>query len=159
MCQVCEYWTHRKCYGSELRHKLKEGQKWVCQRCKNLKKEDLSLDTFTCWFCPDNKGLMKRVRIKNKCWAHMSCIHWTKEAQFKGKHTRKEKLSRSIYKTKKKCVFPKCYLCQINWGFPLKCGNVECEEYFHVKCAINYGLIKDVTLKDMILCGSCKGSS
>lgn len=72
-------------------------------------------------------------------WVHYTCVNWMPEVWF----TDDNKLSvqGNLSKAKEKLF---CYICrQKGAGSCIQCDYKSCEKSFHVRCAIDRGLIKD----------------
>lgn len=69
-------------------------------------------------------------------WMHIQCVNWIPDLYF-------EEGSEVEINDKPKFNKKKCTICDKNCGRTLKCDFDRCQEYFHVRCAVNKSIISD----------------
>jgi hypothetical protein len=80
--------VHQSCYRSEIRLNAPKGifpqsfnfyleiGNWYCERCRTIKKKNLNALQIKCKFCPELKGIIKRVQNVKNTWSHIACVNW-----------------------------------------------------------------------------------
>jgi hypothetical protein len=140
-CDLCNYVCHRSCYGGDIYHNIPE-EKWYCQRCEHLIKNDCDFREIKCLLCPDSKGIMKKV---GNNWFHIDCVNWTPEIYFEDDLKTKINLS---FLNKERFNGLVCDICALNEGSVIKCDYKDCTYSFHVRCAKMKGLIPPIFCKE-----------
>ena len=65
ICGMCLVGVHQKCYGSELKDRLPDGE-WYCARCTHLREnQNKKCTDIKCIFCPKLEGIIKPVKFMN----------------------------------------------------------------------------------------------
>ncbi|KAM3136827.1 hypothetical protein pb186bvf_011086 [Paramecium bursaria] len=132
-CDGCDVAVHMSCYQMG---KIDMNREWLCQSCNSLKQN-------ICYFCPETHLALQSFIINGKeYWvfnlhqlkAHTVCLKWHPKL-LQVKYTSNE------YKQDGPIQNPniKCYYCEGQEGFKVKCSIVGCKEYFHVGCLKNRG--------------------
>ena len=138
LCDICYSAVHEKCLNSPK--KIEED--WICDRCSYLIKEQGNgkVSPIPCFYCPSFfvKGLMKC--IKEGYYAHFDCDNYFMN------DNNKEFI----------CKNGKCYLCNQNTPYMVKCQYDKCGQTYHYKCQLKkskqyFYCDKDLLVVDDIL--------
>ena len=139
-CDLCDFCVHQSCYGEPLEGRPVPTGDWFCQRCEYLMEHDLGPKMIKCKFCPELKGIMKRVKKSFKnTFAHVSCVNWLPEIYFNQSKTEVRQLEK-LDKVRKQL---ECVFCDIKYGYCLQCDRLNCTTSFHVPCAQRRGIIRE----------------
>lgn len=121
-CDGCDLAVHQECYGVPF---IPEGQ-WLCRKCQLVGR-----GTPTCIFCPNMDGAFKQTNASR--WAHLLCAIWIPEVSI-GNSTFMEPVM-DVEKVPKARWKLTCYICRMQMGACIQCGNKNCYIAFHVTCA------------------------
>lgn len=121
-CDGCDLAVHQECYGVPF---IPEGQ-WLCRKCQLVGR-----GTPTCIFCPNMDGAFKQTNASR--WAHLLCAIWIPEVSI-GNSTFMEPVM-DVEKVPKARWKLTCYICRMQMGACIQCGNKNCYIAFHVSCA------------------------
>ena len=121
-CDGCDLAVHQECYGVPF---IPEGQ-WLCRKCQLVGR-----GTPTCIFCPNMDGAFKQTNASR--WAHLLCAIWIPEVSI-GNATFMEPVM-DVEKVPKARWKLTCYICRMQMGACVQCGNKNCYIAFHVTCA------------------------
>lgn len=100
-----------------------------------------------CHFCNDKKGIMVKIEEEplKGSWVHIVCVNWNNECSFKHKTDESgtiEILPILDQLPKQESYGRQCYICISKDGLTIKCDYGNCNNSFHVRCAISSRLIQ-----------------
>lgn len=73
---------------------------------------ELPAKAIKCKFCPELKGLMKKVKRYERIFAHVACVNWLPEIYFNETKEHVYNLDK-VYKDRK---YLECVFCDIKYG-------------------------------------------
>lgn len=133
-CKACKLMVHQNCYFGNLPSTEIYGgggvegrSNWLCDNCIWLigkNKPDP-----TCCVCLKKAGALKQCDNKEN-WIHVTCSLATQGVYFTDPKTRS---CATIDQTKKNSS---CQYCSRDIGFTVKCDVSDCDNCFHVTCAL-----------------------
>jgi len=91
----------------------------------------------TCFLCDEVTGAMKCINKDQNIWAHVICVNWTPEIEFKdeNRNSINGKLDLDRFNvTCKRCIKRNCGSC-------VQCDYKNCTVSMHVRCAVGAGMI------------------
>ncbi|TNV84102.1 hypothetical protein FGO68_gene3647 [Halteria grandinella] len=150
-CELCHNSVHIRCHGRKLWY-ASQGQdqtpfdSFICERCKFLLDNDTTAqeceNKVRCRYCDELKGIMVYIDKNDRKawligWAHLCCIYWHPLLSFTDEKKMEVRQNNRYWINKNQC----CY-CKRNALVhkTMQCG-YDCKKTFHVRCAINRGLI------------------
>eukprot|EP00347_Sterkiella_histriomuscorum_P020970 403335761 len=152
VCEICLAATHQKCYGLDLKDRVPENV-WLCIRCKYLKQEYKDVLASSnkrklseisrpfCLFCNDLQGIIVQLQggPLSDHWVHIVCVNWSNQCSFILNYNRElvyqlDKLPNP--KSLNEAENVPCTICEDSSGYLIKCDYGDCQEQFHVRCAI-----------------------
>eukprot|EP01017_Pseudomicrothorax_dubius_P037308 TRINITY_DN5457_c0_g3_i1.p1 TRINITY_DN5457_c0_g3~~TRINITY_DN5457_c0_g3_i1.p1 ORF type:complete len:432 (-),score=75.86 TRINITY_DN5457_c0_g3_i1:605-1900(-) len=163
-CVVCKTVVHQFCYGSELIRGLYTPERWFCQRCSILISQNGDVDALSCVFCPDSRGIIKKIRYRTKLiekekhyneysmWAHVSCLAGFPEVEFENEL--KDSATLEFFEENR--MKRKCKICEISYGACIECDDSKCQFCFHVRCGRKFAIFQPIetTMRIMANIGS-----
>ncbi|KAL4481568.1 hypothetical protein ABPG74_007657 [Tetrahymena malaccensis] len=155
-CELCNGLVHQSCYGGELLDSIPEND-WYCERCREYIKDYMNeqklhdLSSIRCYFCPEQKGIVKKVTIQHsgaQIWSHVGCVSSIKSLNFVDS-TR----SLIVQKYSPKKTTNECKICGLKTGNCGYCHTSGCNFTFHFSCGKRIGIIQDVfTMNTLMEC-------
>jgi hypothetical protein len=115
---------------------------WYCNRCKVLKENpEMEPDEIKCNLCTEYKGVMTKIK-DNKYdikWAHPICVLWNPSIKYESSFN-KDKI---FGEPKIGLLDTNCVFCETCEGSLISCDFIDCNNSFHVKCAVQQHLLRD----------------
>ncbi|KAL4486117.1 hypothetical protein ABPG72_012170 [Tetrahymena utriculariae] len=155
-CELCNGLIHQSCYGGELLDSIPEND-WYCERCREYIRDYMNeqklhdLSSIRCYFCPEQKGIVKKVTIQHsgtQIWSHVGCVSSIKSLNFVDS-TR----SLIVQKYSPKKTTNECKICGLKTGNCGYCHTSGCNFTFHFSCGKRIGIIQDVfTMNTLMEC-------
>ena len=123
-CSRCSSYFHLDCYNFFIYSDNEAGKilnidqnNFICNKCEEEKKNNSKL---ICHYCGDNSGIIKKLK-ENQYYIHHYCYVFFKE-NLNPKNG-------------------KCKNCKVKNIPVLKCETQGCKDKYHIKCAIEKGII------------------
>ena len=145
-CKQCNATCHIECYEREC-NIISNKNEFICNKCNNN-------DTHQkCFLCSDDTGVVVPLSQTNQ-WCHLYCKRFYKEVidhETSLTNTASNVDSRihniSIRKWRYKNI---CKICHCKYAnIPvIKCCNSKCNNYYHISCAIQHGVIFNMAFQD-----------
>ncbi|EAR93910.3 PHD zinc finger protein (macronuclear) [Tetrahymena thermophila SB210] len=155
-CELCNGLVHQSCYGGELLDSIPEND-WYCERCREYIRDYMNeqklhdLSSIRCYFCPEQKGIVKKVTIQHsgtQIWSHVGCVSSIKSLNFVDS-TR----NLIVQKYSPKRTTDECKICGLKTGNCGYCHTSGCNFTFHFSCGKRIGIIQDViTMNTLMEC-------
>ncbi|CAF0932138.1 unnamed protein product [Adineta steineri] len=122
-CTQCKTIIHKKCYGLDVNQ-----NQWICSSCQFDNNQQ------RCCICDKNRGILKVLKTSSdEQWIHPLCAFWFPEIVFDEQMT-------PILKDIPPENDGLCLLCYKTVGVKINCCWKNCQNQFHAKCAIEFGL-------------------
>eukprot|EP00347_Sterkiella_histriomuscorum_P013471 403364586 len=141
LCDLCNSGAHQSCYGNDILDQIPQDEEsWYCQRCRKLlNNPQMTVADIRCHFCNDLKGMMMQC-LKNQIWAHQTCINYLPDVWFTDEL--KNIIDGKIFANERQTL--QCYICRKkSTGACIQCDYKNCQQAFHVRCAMTKDIIKD----------------
>eukprot|EP00347_Sterkiella_histriomuscorum_P006488 403352576 len=148
-CELCYSAIHVKCHGRKLLYSSQGGtipfDTFLCERCKYYVDNDFeNYEQIKCKFCDELKGILiyiDRNQKKNVLvgWIHLACIFWHSSIKFSDESRMDVMQVQRNYQSRNKC----CYCRNTAQSKKTMTCEFNCKKTFHVRCAIQRGLITD----------------
>jgi hypothetical protein len=92
-----------------------------------------------CFFCSDLKGIMMRDPVYG--WCHHTCVNWIPDVWFAD--DTKQAIDGKTNPDRYRFGCSICKSSKFQGTSTITCDYKECTNSFHIRCAIDKGLIKD----------------
>ena len=139
-CSICKCLFHLSCYTQLESYKYKENSSYICIRCSHTLKTNININEINCFICGCSIGVLNK-NIKTNEFYHQICFNFLIE--FKGLN--EEDITRELirkWRYKSSCRF--CGEKLSKNKAVIKCKNTKCKHFFHIRCAIEKGMIFDL---------------
>ena len=150
-CKKCNSSCHVECYERECTV-ISDKNDFVCNKCSCKCNETYP----KCFLCSDDFGIVVQVKQTNQ-WSHSYCKRFYKEIVDHeaslanspdtpiSSTTSTHNISIRKWRYKNTCKICHCKSANIP---VIKCCNSKCNNYYHISCAIQHGVIFNLSFQD-----------
>ena len=142
-CCVCKCLFHKSCNPQyEVLPSISDKiQLYRCIRCSQAIKSNKPITDYKCFIC-DHSNYCLNYNTQNRLFYHQICLFFINELH----NLKKEEMIREMirkWRYKNSCKY--CGEKLSKSVAVIKCSKPQCKEYYHTLCAIDKGMIFDLT--------------
>ena len=138
-CSICKCTFHLNCYHIQLDKNEINYSSFKCERCTNSQKENISINSYKCFICGCNDGVLCHNKTNNSYY-HYLCYRLLPELFEESKNESEiSKFRIRKWRYKSSCRYCNEHISKDK--VVIKCGNTKCKNYYHIPCAIEKGML------------------